>query len=138
MAESKPESTSFTNQGWAAKFRFAIGGLWLGFKGPSDSMGQNSFLCHIPCSIVVLATGIWLRVGWISMAVLLLCIGFVFVAELLNTSIEALSRAVSREHDRNIGAALDIAAGAVLMASLTAVIVGAMVFAPHLIALAGI
>jgi diacylglycerol kinase (ATP) len=137
MAEPKPESPSFSNQGWAAKFRIAITGLWMGIKGPSDSMGPNSFLWHIPCSIVVLAAGIWIKVGWISMAILMLCIGFVFVAELLNTSIEALSRAMTREPDRNIGMALDIAAGAVLMASLTSVIVGALVFAPHLLKLAG-
>jgi diacylglycerol kinase len=137
MAKTKSESTPFSNQGWMAKFRFAFSGLWLGIKGTSDSVGQNSFLLHIPCSIVVVAAGTWLNVGWVSMAILMLCIGLVMVTELINTSLEALSRAVTREQDANIGAALDIAAGAVLLASLIAVVVGALIFAPHVMALLG-
>jgi undecaprenol kinase len=137
MAKTKSESAPFSNQGWTAKFRLAFSGLWLGVKGTSDSVGQNSFQLHIPFSIVVIAAGIWLNVGWVSMAILMLCIGVVMVTELINTSLEALSRAVTREQDPNIGAALDIAAGAVLLASLTAVVVGVLVFTPHVMALLG-
>jgi len=137
MVDPKTESSFFSSQGWLAKFRFAIRGLILGVKDPSGPDGQNSFLVHIPCSIAVIVGGIWIQVGWVSMAILVICIGMVFVAELVNSSLEELSRAVTKEQNAKIGAALDIAAGSVLLASLTAVVVGVLVFAPHIIALVG-
>ena len=61
------------------------------------------------------------------MGLLLLSIGMVFVAELLNTSIEFIASAVTSNYDPRIEAALDVASGAVLVASLVAVIVGGLV-----------
>ena len=137
MVDPKTETSLFSNQGWLAKFRFAIRGIYLGFKGPPGSVGQNSFLVHLPCSVVVIAAAIWMQLGWVSLAILMTCIGMVFVAELINSSIETLAKAVSEKHDSNIGAALDIAAGSVFLASLTAVVVGGLVFVPKIIALVG-
>ena len=50
-----------------------------------------------------------LRVSLIEGCVLALCVAAVLAAELFNTAIERLAREVDREHNVNIGAALDIA-----------------------------
>lgn len=133
MVDQKSAPPSFSSHGWLAKFRLAIVGLVLGIKGPQRSAGQNSFLLHLPCAVGVIGTGIWLNVGSTSMAILILCIGLVFVAELINTSIEEMSRAITKESNANLAAALDIAAGSVLMASLTAVVVGGLILIPRAI-----
>ena len=61
----------------------------------------------------------------------------VWVAEALNTALEALSDATVPEHSPHIAVAKDVAAGAVLLASLGAVAVGLLVFVPHLTARIG-
>ena len=58
-------------------------------------------------------------------------IGLVIGLELVNTSIEALVDRVSPEHSELARVAKDTAAGAVLVGALTAMAVGACVFAPH-------
>jgi diacylglycerol kinase (ATP) len=58
-------------------------------------------------------------------AALALVIALVFVAELVNSSIESLADRLCPSEDRLIKAAKDMAAGAVLIASLAALAVGA-------------
>lgn len=135
MVDRESDSTSFANRGWGAKFKFAIRGVLLGLKSPSQTAAQNSFLIHIPCSIVVLVAGAWLNVGWVAMATLVMCCAMVLVAEMFNSSIESIAKAITPQHDSHIGVALDIAAGAVLLASLAAVIVGGLIFVPCLLEL---
>ena len=136
---------------WSDKFRSALRGVWLGVQGPrsfeSNSEGgnevflagksPNSFWVHVPAAFAVIAAGLILNVGLTSMVLLVLSIGFVIVAELLNTAIEFLASAVTSEYDSRIEAALDVASGAVLAASLIAVVVGALVLGNGLIGLLG-
>jgi diacylglycerol kinase len=56
----------------------------------------------------------------------------VWVAEALNTAIEFLADAAVPDHHSLIKHAKDVAAGAVLLASITAAAVGALVFLPYL------
>ena len=125
---------------WSDKFRSAFRGVWLGVKGPRWFEGTeaaqksvavrkspNSFWVHFPAAAAVILAGLILNLNWASMGLLLLSIGMVFVAELLNTSIEFIASAVTSNYDPRIEAALDVASGAVLVASLVAVIVGGLV-----------
>lgn len=66
---------------------------------------------------------------------LVLCISVVWMAELMNSAIEALSRAVTLEYDERIRDALDIASGAVLVVSLGSAVIGSMIFLPKLLQL---
>ncbi len=68
------------------------------------------------------------RLEWV---LLLLCIGFVLTTELLNSAIETLFHGLEPRAKERGCRALDIAAGAVLMASLTAAAVGIMIFWPR-------
>jgi diacylglycerol kinase len=72
-----------------------------------------------------ISSGEWL---WIILA-----IGAVWFAEAVNTAIERLADAVTREHDPNIKFAKDCAAAAVLIASSVALLIGLIIFVPRLV-----
>jgi diacylglycerol kinase len=59
----------------------------------------------------------------------------VFTLEAINTSIELLADVYTLEYNAKIKQVKDIAAGAVLMMSISAVIVGILIFSPHLSAM---
>jgi len=69
-----------------------------------------------------------------ELAVLALTIGLVLVAEVFNTAIEASVDAMEKPPSLAARHAKDSAAGAVLVAAITSVIVGALLFGPRVIA----
>ncbi len=81
------------------------------------------------------AMGLILRIDAVSWAVVLVCCGMVIAAELLNTAIETVVDLVSPEFHPLAGQAKDIAAAASWVLSLTAAVVGVIVYANALIRL---
>lgn len=81
------------------------------------------------------AMGIILRIDAVSWAVVLVCCGMVIAAELLNTAIETVVDLVSPEFHPLAGQAKDIAAAASWVLSLTAAVVGVIVYANALVRL---
>ena len=69
-----------------------------------------------------------------SAETVVLAIALVWVAEAVNTALEALGDAISREPHAQVGQAKDVGAGAVLLAAVAAVVVAAIVFVPRLVA----
>lgn len=136
-ANSETDSDSFSHKSWLRKFQVSFRGMWLGIKGGRATSSKNSFVFHIPIAVCVIVAAVLMKFAMVEIAVLLLCIGLVFVAELFNSSIEALSRAVTRDENEEIGLALDVASGAVLAASLAAGLVGALLFVSRLVTLFG-
>jgi diacylglycerol kinase (ATP) len=63
---------------------------------------------------------------WICVAIVM-----VWSAEAFNTALEQLADALHPERHPGIGRAKDVAAGAVLIAAIGAVVIGVMVFWPH-------
>ncbi|WP_236621154.1 diacylglycerol kinase [Rhodopirellula sallentina] len=106
------------------KFRVAFAGLFWAFRD------QNSFYVHFAVTLVVLAVAAWLRLEIWHWVALSFAIGGVLTAELLNTAMELLVSVLHPQHDPRIGRALDVAAAAVLMASITAIVVGVLVLGP--------
>ena len=111
---------------WSTKFANAFRGVVAGVRG------QNSFVVHLPVAAAVLGLAVFRQLSVERWCILLLCIGVVLTAELFNSCIESLARAVDTTHNPAIGKALDIASGAVLVASCTAAVVGTIVFAAAL------
>ena len=107
---------------WPAKFGHALRGIRLG------SRGQSSFYVHAVAALLVVAAGLFLRVNRTEWCLLLLCIVIVLAAEMFNSALERLAKAVTEEYDERIGAALDIASAAVLISALGTAIVGAIIF----------
>ena len=81
------------------------------------------------------AMGIILRIDAVSWAIVLVCCGMVIAAELLNTAIETVVDLVSPEFHPLAGQAKDIAAAASWVLSLTAAVVGVIVYANALVRL---
>lgn len=77
--------------------------------------------------------GLVLQLDLVSWAIVLLCIGCVLAAELMNTAIETVVDLVSPEYHPLAGHAKDIAAAAVYVLSLLVAVVGVCVFANAII-----
>lgn len=89
---------------------------------------QHNAWIHLFATVVVIAAGFWFSLTAVEWALVALAIGFVFAAETFNTAIEMLVDKISPDYDAMAGRIKDLAAGAVLLAALTAVVVGIMVF----------
>jgi diacylglycerol kinase (ATP) len=89
---------------------------------------QRNLWIHFAVAVAVLVAAIGFGASKLELAVLLLAITFVLVAELVNTAVEATVDVASTSFDPMAKIAKDIAAGAVLVASLNAVAVGYLVF----------
>jgi diacylglycerol kinase len=111
-------------------FYHAIHGLKVGFAT------QRNVRIHCGIALVMTVLAIALKVDAVSWLALILATGFVFFAEFLNTAVEYVTdiQANFRYHP-SARYAKDTAAAAVLVAALTAVLVGTFVFAPRLYAL---
>ena len=89
---------------------------------------QRNLWIHFAIAAAVLGAAIGFGASKLELAVLLLAIPFVLVAELVNTAVEAAVDVASTSFDPMAKIAKDIAAGAVLVAALNAVAVGYLVF----------
>ena len=92
---------------------------------------------HAAATALVIVLGTVLRLAPLDWTLLAIAATVVWVTEALNTALEALSDAAVPEHSPHIALAKDVAAGAVLLASLGALAVGLLVFVPHLLARLG-
>jgi diacylglycerol kinase len=115
------------HRSWYTMFRDAFRGIREGV------LGERSFAVHLPMAAAVIAAAAFFRVSAVEWLVLVLCITLVITAELLNSALERMAKAVTQERNVHVGAALDIAAGAVLVASVGAVICGLLIFLPYAI-----
>jgi diacylglycerol kinase (ATP) len=89
---------------------------------------QRNLWIHFTIAAAVLVAAVGFGVSKLELMVLLLAITFVLVAELVNTAVEAAIDVASTSFDPMAKIAKDIAAGAVLVATLNAVAVGYLVF----------
>ncbi len=103
-------------------FNYAIEGIVYALRT------QRNMRLHALAAGVVLVSGIVFGVSRWEMVALLFAIAFVVVAELANTAIEATVDMMVEHFDPMAKTAKDVAAGAVLVASLNAVAVGYIVF----------
>ena len=81
-------------------------------------------------TVVVVGVAIWAGVSRLEWALLVVTIGMVWVAEFLNSAVEAAVDVASPQHHPMAKVAKDVAAGAVLTASVIALIVGLVVLGP--------
>jgi len=90
---------------------------------------QRNLRIHFAIAIAVIAAAAALGVDRLELIALLLAIAFVLVAEMVNSAIEGAIEISTTSFDPNAKLAKDVAAGAVLIASVTAIAVGYLVFA---------
>ncbi|MCS7047373.1 MAG: diacylglycerol kinase [Gemmataceae bacterium] len=128
MAEEGPDPAERQRRRpWRNKFRAALRGLKLGIRG------HSSFFVHFFVTALVVVAAASLRCSPEQWCLLLLCIGGVLTAELFNSALETLFRGLDESVRQRAWPCLDVAAGAVLLASAIAAVVGATVFVQRLL-----
>ena len=90
---------------------------------------QRNMRLHFLIAALVLAAGVVVGVRRFELIALLLAIAFVLIAEMINTAVEHTIDVAPTSLDPMAKLAKDIAAGAVLIASVNAVAIGYLVFA---------
>ena len=90
---------------------------------------QRNLRIHFVVAVAVLVPALIVNVSKIELIALLLSITFVLIAEMLNSAIEGAIDVATTSFDPNAKLAKDVAAGAVLIASVNALAVGYLVFA---------
>src|SRR5205814_10403120 len=89
---------------------------------------QRNMRIHFAIAVAVLAVAAAVGVSKLELVALLLAIAFVLVAEMINTAVESAIDVSTTAFDPMAKLAKDIAAGAVLIASINAIAVGYLVF----------
>lgn len=112
---------------WGRKFGDAFRGFKRGIRG------QSSFFVHFFFAALVLAAALVLNCTVEQWALLILCIGLVLTLELFNSALEHLVRGLDEATRERVWPCLDIAAGAVLLASIVAGIVGVIIFLERMV-----
>jgi diacylglycerol kinase len=114
---------------WRGKFRDAFRGIKRGIRG------HSSFAVHFFFGAVALAAAASLGASPAEWCFIILCIMVVLTAELFNSAVESLVRLLSPDQAEEAGRALDISAGAVLLSSIGAAIIGLLIFVPKVLEL---
>ncbi len=105
-------------------FRFAFQGIFVFFKNEIHAK------IHLLAVGLVTILGIFFKISTVEWCVVLLCFALVLAAEMINSAIENIVDLVSPEFHPLAGKAKDLAAGAVLIASIFTVIIAALIFIP--------
>ena len=107
---------------WLKGFNFAFNGLIYVFKNE-----QNARI-HFVVSVFVISAGLYIHLSLIKWYLVICCIGSVIAAELFNTAIELITDKIWPEKNNDAKIIKDISAGAVLIISISAAIIGVLVF----------
>lgn len=98
---------------------------------------KNTRLMSV-ASIIVMGLSIWLGIGRVELAILILTITMVWLSEFLNAGIEATVDLASPEIHPMAKVAKDVASAAVLLGVVASVIIGLLILGPPLLDKLGI
>jgi len=110
----------------ARSFYYAFAGLWWTIRT------QRNMRIHVTLGALALVAALLLRFSTGELALLLIMITVVLVLEMLNTVVEAAVDLASPAYHPLAKTAKDVAAGAVLVSAIGSVLVGLLLFLPHL------
>ena len=121
--------TKFKKQNFQNTFRNARKGMRLTLKS------ERNIRVHLFVAALVLVSACCLNFSITQFCILLLTIAAVISAEMFNSAIEfSLDAIFHNKFSRMVGMAKDIAAGAVMVVTITAVMIGVLLFAPAICA----
>ena len=110
--------------------RLAAQGLGLTLRS------QPNARIHAVATVAAVIAGCGLGISRTEWCLVVLACAAVWPAEAMNPAVEFLGDATTKDFHPLVGLAKDVAAGAVLISALAALVVGGLVFGPHLVALA--
>ncbi len=107
-------------------FSYAINGIVTTIRE------ERNMMIHFLMMILVVVAGIIFQISCMEWLICLILIGLILSLELVNTAIENVVDLVTKDQNDIAKKAKDIAAGAVLMMSLFAALVGLIIFIPKI------
>lgn len=120
--------TKFKSQGFNNTFKNARKGFRIVLKS------EMNIRIHVVIALLVMIFAYLLDFSALEFCIALFAIALVIVSEMLNTAIEfTLDSIYHNRYSRMVGMAKDISAGAVMFASVIAVIIGVILFGKHLL-----
>lgn len=108
-------------------FRNAFNGIWTAVTT------QTNLRIHFLVASIIIGLSVYFEVTHTELLILILTIGMVMIAEMINTAIEFLCDAITLDHNEYIKYAKDVAAGTVLLSAIFASLVGLIIFIPRFI-----
>jgi len=109
-----------------ASFRHAFAGWWYMLRT------QRNAWIHATISTLVFLAGLWLGLNRMEWAIILLTIALVWMAEFVNTALEAVVDLASPDLHPLAKIGKDVGAAAVLIGSIAAMVVGLLILGPPL------
>ena len=94
---------------------------------------QRNAWIHACITVVVILLAAILKLSYLHWAILVLAIGLVWTAEIMNTALEALVDLASPQQHPLAKIAKDTAAAAVLISAIVSVLIGLIILLPPLI-----
>ena len=111
-----------------SSFYYAFKGLIYGF------LSQRNFRIQVVLGFCSLILGIWLNLEFSQLAIIVFTVASVLVLELINTSIEAsVDLAIGRRFHPLARIAKDCAAAAVLIASISSLLIALLLIVPPIL-----
>lgn len=110
----------------AKSFQYAFEGWWFVLRT------QHNAWIHALITVLVVGLGLWLGLPWRDWAVLILAFMAVWMAEFMNTAIEAVVDMVMPDVHPLAKVAKDVAAAAVLVGAMGAILIGLLLLGPPL------
>ena len=96
---------------------------------------QRNIKIHLAAAVLVLLASWLLGLSRLEFAVVIFAIALVLTAEMFNTAVEEAIDLYVKTYSTGARLAKHVAAGAVLTAAICAVVIGLLIFVPHLYAL---
>lgn len=119
------ENKKFSIKARIKSFRYAFAGIVTLIKN------EHNARIHLCVTVCVLTAGIGFDISVTEWIFVIFAIGFVLSAEAVNSAVEYLADFVSPGKNEQIKWAKDVAAAAVLIAAITAVFIGLIIFVPR-------
>jgi diacylglycerol kinase (ATP) len=111
-----------------SSFRHAVHGA------TRDLFVQRNARVQFGCGVLAVVVGFLLRIDRLEWVAIVGCIVLVLALEAVNSAVEATVDLASPSHHELARRAKDLAAGAVLIASVGAVVIALLIFIPAIIA----
>lgn len=102
------------------------------FKGVALILQERNLIIHLVCGALAIALGFIFKIEEHEWLAIIICMSAVLCLEIINTAIEKTIDLLHPQIHPKAGAIKDLAAAAVLIAAITAIIVGLMVFVPKI------
>lgn len=108
-------------------FKFALNGLKI-LINEEHNAGVQFFIAFL-----AIVLGFWFDISIFEWIAIIITIGFVIVLEIVNSTFERVANFICPQQNQKIKEIKDLSAAGVLLAAISAMVVGAIIFIPKII-----